>query len=71
MDVKQDVAEKCGEAILKNNKAAKILPIVCDVADPLAVDAMVEVVKSKFGGIHILLNNAATKTSELKNLIIN
>ncbi len=39
----------------------------CDVADPASVKACVAAVVERFGGVDILLNNAATKTAEVRN----
>ncbi|MFD2501599.1 SDR family NAD(P)-dependent oxidoreductase [Rhizorhabdus histidinilytica] len=32
--------------------------LICDVADPAAIDAMVAEVVARFGGVHVLVNNA-------------
>src|SRR5512136_2836172 len=37
----------------------EVLPLVCDVRDPEAVDAMMEAAWSHYGGIDVLVNNAA------------
>src|SRR5512139_933169 len=37
----------------------EVFPVVCDVRDPEAVDAMVDAVWTRYGGIDVLLNNAA------------
>lgn len=39
----------------------------CDISDPLSVRDCVEQVKSRFGHIDILLNNAATKTADIRD----
>jgi len=39
--------------------------ISCDVADPSSVAGMVEQVVSRFGDIHVLHNNAASKSTDL------
>lgn len=41
-------------------------PFSCNVADPGSVRACVEAVVERFGRIDILLNNAATKTSDVR-----
>lgn len=42
----------------------------CDVSDPASVQACVDAVCARFGGIDILHNNAATKTSEPRNFFV-
>jgi NAD(P)-dependent dehydrogenase (short-subunit alcohol dehydrogenase family) len=37
----------------------EVFPVVCDIRDPEAVDKMVDAVWSHYGGIDVLLNNAA------------
>ena len=39
----------------------------CDVADPASVAACVAAVLARFGRIDVLLNNAATKTADVRN----
>jgi len=39
--------------------------IACDVADPSSVAGMVEQVVSRFGAVHVLHNNAASKSTDL------
>ena len=39
--------------------------VTCDVADPESVTSMVAEVTEKFGGVDILINNAASKSSDL------
>ena len=39
----------------------------CDVADPASVRACVDAVMAKYGRIDILLNNAATKTADVRD----
>ena len=38
----------------------------CDVADPASVTATVAAVMARFGRIHVLVNNAATKTADVR-----
>jgi NAD(P)-dependent dehydrogenase (short-subunit alcohol dehydrogenase family) len=38
----------------------------CDVSDPASVSAAVEAVMSRFGRIDVLVNNAATKTADVR-----
>ncbi|NQU61767.1 MAG: SDR family oxidoreductase [Rhodospirillales bacterium] len=44
----------------------KTLGVVCDVSDPDAVNRMVADTVKALGGIHVLHNNAATKTDDLE-----
>jgi NAD(P)-dependent dehydrogenase (short-subunit alcohol dehydrogenase family) len=53
----QAVAREIGDAAA---------PFQCDVADPASVAACVEAVASRFGSIDVLLNNAATKSRDLR-----
>jgi NAD(P)-dependent dehydrogenase (short-subunit alcohol dehydrogenase family) len=41
------------------------LGVACDVSDPASVASMVDQVVKRFGAIHILHNNAASKSSDL------
>lgn len=66
VDVSYDKAEQACISILEDNPGAELLPLRCDVTDKTNIEHMVQTVKSKFGSIDILLNNAATKTNDLK-----
>ena len=50
---------------LERDYGKEALGIACDVSDPNSVAKMVDQVISRFGGIHILHNNAASKSSDL------
>src|SRR5579863_3126408 len=50
---------------LQSEYGVRALGIECDVADPSSVTSMVAQVVAKFGAIHILHNNAASKSSDL------
>lgn len=54
---RQGVLDEAAAAITRADGSA--LPIVCDVRDPSAVEAMVAHVVKKWGRIDILINNAA------------
>ena len=46
----------------KSSNGVKAIGVACDVSDPAAVQAMTGHVTDELGGIHILHNNAASKT---------
>ncbi len=50
---------------LSKRYGVKAVGVGCNVADPVSVAAMVEQVVAALGGIHILHNNAATKSTDL------
>ena len=52
-------------ADLENSYKTRAIGIGCDVSSPESVEAMVKSVVEAFGEVHILHNNAATKTSDL------
>jgi NAD(P)-dependent dehydrogenase (short-subunit alcohol dehydrogenase family) len=66
VDVLQKPADETAAEIAAKVAGAKLLPVACDVADTKSVAAMVQAVTAKFGGVHVLHNNAATKTDDLK-----
>lgn len=53
-----DVLESAAKEMTSSH-AAEALAIPCDIRDPAAVDAMIERAWSHFGGVDILVNNAA------------
>ena len=64
-----DLNEKEGEMIASNltqRYGQRCINLVCDVSEPTSVSAMVDEVMKQFGDIHILHNNAASKTSNLE-----
>ncbi len=50
---------------LERDYGAPAMGIACDVSDPASVSEMVKGVVGRFGPIHILHNNAASKSSDL------
>lgn len=62
VDVDVDAAKRIAEPLGKE----QALGIGCDVADPDAVQSCVDEVVRRFGQIDILLNNAATKTADVR-----
>ena len=64
-----DLNEKEGEMIardLTRRYGQQCISIVCDVSEPTSVSSMVDEVMKQFGDIHILHNNAASKSSNLE-----
>ncbi len=59
--------ERCTEfaAELEHEYGARTIGFACDVSDPASVTSMVDQVVSSFGAIHILHNNAASKSADL------
>lgn len=57
-------AEGAAEMVRADCPGADLLPVACDVTDPDMVGDMVAEVTGRFGGIDILHNNAATKSSD-------
>lgn len=51
---------------LKEKWSDQILPLTCDVTNPSSVKQSVSKIVQKWGTIHILHNNAASKSSDLK-----
>lgn len=50
---------------LEHDYGTPALGAACDVADPASVAAMVDLVVKHFGAIHVLHNNAASKSADL------
>jgi NAD(P)-dependent dehydrogenase (short-subunit alcohol dehydrogenase family) len=44
----------------------EVEPFACDVTDPVSVQACIDGVVERFGRIDVLLNNAATKTADVR-----
>ena len=59
--------EKCTAfaAELERDYGMPAFGVVCDVSDPVSVKNMVDQVVSRFGAIHVLHNNAASKSADL------
>jgi NAD(P)-dependent dehydrogenase (short-subunit alcohol dehydrogenase family) len=52
-------------AELREQSGLAMAGIGCDIADPAAVEAMVARVVDELGGVHVLHNNAASKSKDL------
>jgi NAD(P)-dependent dehydrogenase (short-subunit alcohol dehydrogenase family) len=61
VDLDTDQAQGAAEEI-----GGGVHGFACDVADPASVAACVEAVTARFGPVDILLNNAATKTGDVR-----
>jgi len=64
LDVDEKTAIAAAGRLRAKLPAAELLPLACDVSRPESVKKAVDAVAAKFGGIDILHNNAATKTSD-------
>ena len=69
VDVVPEGVKKGAQDIQDNG--GKALGLVCDITDPDSVESMVEKAATEFGGVHILMNNAASKTDDLKAYLTN
>lgn len=67
LDVDAGAADATVAFIHDSSPGADLLALPCNVAEPQQVLAAVAQVVDRFGGINILLNNAATKTGNLKD----
>lgn len=64
VDLDAKAAKKLAAEIAKEHRV-KVAGLGCDVSSPSSVVAMVKKVVSALGGVHILLNNAASKSRDL------
>lgn len=53
-------------AELSSQYGRKSIGLTCDVSNPESVGQMVDQVVADMGGVHVLLNNAASKSSDLR-----
>ncbi|HIO72601.1 MAG TPA: SDR family oxidoreductase, partial [Flavobacteriales bacterium] len=64
-----DLNEKEGEMLaadLTRRYGQQCISIACDVSEPASVNSMVDEVVKQFGDIHVLHNNAASKSLDLE-----
>jgi len=66
LDLDGSAALQTAQAIEQSVPGAQVLALPCNVADPGQVSDAVAQVVTRFGGIDILHNNAATKTGDLQ-----
>jgi NAD(P)-dependent dehydrogenase (short-subunit alcohol dehydrogenase family) len=64
VDLDQERCSKFAEE-LKSDYGVEALGVACDVGDPASVASMVQQIVSHFGAIHVLHNNAASKSADL------
>lgn len=65
VDLAEAAAEATADQIRRQYPDAELLTVPCDVSDPASVSEMVARVLERFGELHILHNNAASKSSNL------
>ncbi len=63
LDLNQDAAEALAQQLAADHGVA-VYGAACDVADPNAVSQTVEEAAARLGSLDVLVNNAATKTSD-------
>jgi NAD(P)-dependent dehydrogenase (short-subunit alcohol dehydrogenase family) len=64
VDLNQDRCAAFAEE-LQSDYGTPALGVACDVSDPASVSSMVDQVVKRFGAIHVLHNNAASKSADL------
>jgi len=57
----EDAAQKIAEEV----PVERLLPLACDVSNPKSVRSMLGATLDRFGEVHVLHNNAASKSSDL------
>jgi NAD(P)-dependent dehydrogenase (short-subunit alcohol dehydrogenase family) len=66
VDISGQAAQAAADAILAQLPQARVLPLQIDITRPEAVATMIETANAAFGAVHILLNNAAGKSSNVR-----
>lgn len=66
VDLSPEATERTAETIRADVPGARVLPVGTDITQPDAVRDMMERAVAEFGGVHILLNNAASKSSDVR-----
>lgn len=66
LDLDLENAKLTVSEVKNNNPIANLVALHCDVSDPTSVQEAVYQVNKIFGSVDILVNNAATKTNNLK-----
>ncbi len=65
VDLSLVAAEDTATAISSTVPTDRLLPLACDVSDKKSVQAMLAVTLERFEAVHVLHNNAASKSSDL------
>jgi NAD(P)-dependent dehydrogenase (short-subunit alcohol dehydrogenase family) len=65
-ELNMEAANELAEEIMREHDA-EVFAVHCDISSPESLSEMVSKVAEKFGGIHVLLNNAQTKTDDLES----
>ncbi len=67
VDLRASAAEEARKQLIAEGLPGERLHALgCDVSDPASVASMVEATVTRFGGIEVLLNNAASKSDDLE-----
>lgn len=69
-DISLEAAERAAATVAADFPQARILPLRLDVADPDSVRAALDAVIDRFGGVHILINNAAIDPKVQKDSVV-
>lgn len=67
VDISRKAVEAAAAAIHADLPGAAVLPLEVDITRPEAVGAMLEAANAAFGAVHVLLNNAAGKSSDVRS----
>ena len=65
VDLIKEESEKLADDLTRRY-GQKCIAVLCDASDPISVGSMADEVAGQFGDIHVLHNNAASKSSDLK-----
>lgn len=69
-DISLEAAEKAAAAVASDFPEVRILPLRLDVGHPDSVRAALDAVIDRFGGVHILINNAAIDPKVQKDSVV-
>lgn len=66
VDVSKSSVEETAQAIWAEMPSCRLMPLQVDITQPEEVSAMMEKANAEFRGVHILLNNAAGKSRDVR-----